>query len=224
MRSPDSESQFISQTQSRLLFISFPWFEMLEILLLEATLANSTSHADRDGGWSVSRSSHAGQLLSISSDVSCWFHQDSTAPLLHQGPLWRLLYLQVPQIKHSIYRYALFINTQNKTRYSSCIWKSLVASCVCVCGWSLNVRFQRVHLQRETRSSPAPSVRLLPAQNAFVGSDKRICLQWQYYYMDGDSNTFACNVISYSEVNSRGYVVAIDKRVCLQCDVVFGGE
>ena len=35
------------------------------------------------------------------------------------------------------------------------VWKSLVAICVCVCGLSLNVRFQRVRLQRETGLSPA---------------------------------------------------------------------
>ena len=37
-------------------------------------------------------------------------------------------------------------------------------------------------------------------------------------------NLFACSVISYSEGNSRGYVVASDNRICLQCDIVFGGE
>ena len=47
-----------------------------------------------------------------------------------------------------------------------------------------------------------------PAQNVFVASDKRVCLQ----------------CASYSEVNSRGYLVAGDKRACLQCDIVFGGE
>ena len=35
------------------------------------------------------------------------------------------------------------------------VWKSLVASGVCVCGLSSNARFQRVRLQRETGSSPA---------------------------------------------------------------------
>ena len=34
------------------------------------------------------------------------------------------------------------------------VWKSLVASCVCVCGLSSNACFQRVRLQRETGSSP----------------------------------------------------------------------
>ena len=59
------------------------------------------------------------------------------------------------------------------------------------------------------RSSPKPSVRLRT-------STKTRSLP--------AINTFACNVISYWEVNSRGYVVASDKRICLLCDTVFRGE
>ena len=55
----------------------------------------------------------------------------------------------------------------------SSVWKSLVASCVC--SWSSNARFQRICLQRETRSSPVPKMFVSgPAQNAFAASDKRV--------------------------------------------------
>ena len=37
------------------------------------------------------------------------------------------------------------------------VWKSLVASCVCMYGLSSNARFQSIRLQRETDSSPARS-------------------------------------------------------------------
>ena len=62
----------------------------------------------------------------------------------------------------------------------------------------LNARFQRVHLQ-------CLSVHLqrqkcsLPAQNAFVASDKYVCLQ--------------CDL--YLEVTSKDYLVASDERVRL---------
>ena len=47
-----------------------------------------------------------------------------------------------------------------------------------MCSWSSNVRFQRVCLQRETHSSPAPKVFVSGgAQNAFVASDECVCLQ-----------------------------------------------
>ena len=42
--------------------------------------------------------------------------------------------------------------------------------------------------------------------------------------MSLDIKVFICSVMSSSEVNSRGYLVSSDKRVCLQCDIVFGGE
>ena len=35
---------------------------------------------------------------------------------------------------------------------------------------------------------------------------------------------FICGVISYLEVNSRGYLVASDEHACLQCDIAFEGE
>ena len=59
----------------------------------------------------------------------------------------------------------------------SFVWKLLVASCVCV--WLKFERAfsmcpsparKRVHLQRHVYVSG-------PAQNAFVASDKRVCLQ-----------------------------------------------
>ena len=80
----------------------------------------------------------------------------------------------------------------------SLVWKSLVASCVCVyvCGET------RVHLQCPKCLSPDQhKTRSSLAINAFV-----------------------CSVISYLEVSSRGYLVASNKCVCMQCDIVLGGE
>ena len=37
-------------------------------------------------------------------------------------------------------------------------------------------------------------------------------------------NAFVCSVMSCSEVSSRGYLVASDQHVRLQCDIEFGGE
>ena len=90
----------------------------------------------------------------------------------------------------------------------SFVWKSVVASCMCVAG----VR-SRVF-------------------NVFVSSAKRVCLQRQMCSFPDQHkmrsslaiNAFGCSVILYSEVSSRGYLVASDKRICLQCDIVFGGE
>ena len=61
----------------------------------------------------------------------------------------------------------------------SSVWKSLVASPVfCVCGRSSNTCFHCVHLQRQMRSSTVPKISISgPAQNAFVASDKLVCLQ-----------------------------------------------
>ena len=71
---------------------------------------------------------------------------------------------------------------------------------MCVAGVR-TAHFQRVCLQLETRPSPVPKVFVSrPAQNA---SSLAI-------------NAFVCSVIPYSEVSSRGYLVASDKRVCLQ--------
>ena len=64
----------------------------------------------------------------------------------------------------------------------------------------------RVHLQRETRSSPARKV-FVSAQNAFVAIDKHVRLQCDLYF----------------EVSSRHYLVASDERVRLQCEIIFGG-
>ena len=47
-----------------------------------------------------------------------------------------------------------------------------LASCVCLCGWSSNERFQCVHPQGKTCSSPST-----PVQNASVTSDKCFRLQ-----------------------------------------------
>ena len=78
----------------------------------------------------------------------------------------------------------------------SYVWKSLVASCVCVwlkfkCTLSMCSSSSPDH--HKTRSSLA-------------------------------INPFVCSVISYSEVSSKGYLVTSDKRVCLQYDIVLGGE
>ena len=76
---------------------------------------------------------------------------------------------------------------------------------MCVCSYSSNVCFQRVCLQRETRSSPAPKVFVSgPVQNAFVASDERVCLQ--------------CEVVF------GGCLVASDQHVRLQCDIESGCE
>ena len=79
--------------------------------------------------------------------------------------------------------------------------------------------FQHVRLQRETCSSPV--------RNAFICSAKCVHLQRQNCSsLDQDKtcsslviNAFVCIVISYSEVNSRGYLVTGDKCACLQCDI-----
>ena len=59
---------------------------------------------------------------------------------------------------------------------------------------------KRVRLHRKKCSSPA--------QNAFISSDEQVHLQ-------GDL---------YLDVSSRDYYVASDERVCLQCEIIFGGE
>ena len=68
----------------------------------------------------------------------------------------------------------------------SSVWKSLVASCVCV--W---LKFER-----------AFSTCSFPAQNAFVVFSPAI-------------NAFVGSVLSLSEKNSRGYLATGDKRVRL---------
>ena len=94
----------------------------------------------------------------------------------------------------------------------SFVWKLLVASCVCVaefrtCVFNVfvsNARFQRIRLQRA---------------NAFVSSAKSVRLRTSMHKTRSllAINAFACNVISYSEVNSmRLCLVASDKQVCLQ--------
>ena len=90
----------------------------------------------------------------------------------------------------------------------SFVWKSLVASCVCV--W---LKFERTF---STCSSPA--------RNAFVSNAKCTSPDEHKTRSLLAINAFACNVISYSEVNSRGYVIVGNKRVCLQCDILLGGE
>ena len=90
----------------------------------------------------------------------------------------------------------------------SFVWKSVVASCVCVAG---------------VRSC---------VFNVFVSSAKRVCLQRQKCSSPDQHKTrsslaineIGCSVMLYSEVSSRGYLVTSDKRVCLRCDIVFGGE
>ena len=85
------------------------------------------------------------------------------------------------------------------------VWKSLVASCVCV-----RLKFESAFSTclfpvRNTFFSSSKVFVSGPAQNAFVASDNVLCLQ--------------CD----SEVNSRGYLIASDKHIHLQCDIVFGG-
>ena len=60
--------------------------------------------------------------------------------------------------------------------------------------------------------------------NMFISSAKRSSPDQHKTRSLIARNAFACSVISYSEVNSRGYVVASNNRVCPQCDIVFGGE
>ena len=92
----------------------------------------------------------------------------------------------------------------------SFVWKSVVASCVCVCVAEVRTRVfnvfvssaKRVRLQRQRLVSRQ-------AQNAFVA----IAI-----------SAFVCSVISHSEVSSKGYLVASNERICMQCDIVLGGK
>ena len=64
--------------------------------------------------------------------------------------------------------------------------------------------------------------------NAIVSSMKCVGLQFQkcsfpaQTHLSVTTNTLTfCSVILYSEVSSRGYLVAISESVCLQCDIVY---
>ena len=92
------------------------------------------------------------------------------------------------------------------------VWNLLVASGVCrrrlnVCFqhirlqcYSVPLQLKCIHLQRQKCSSPA--------QNSFVASDKHVHLQ--------------CD--SYLEVCSKNYLVTSNECICLQCEIIFGGE
>ena len=70
---------------------------------------------------------------------------------------------------------------------------------------------------------------LSPGRNTLVSSPKSVqrqkCLSPDQHKTCWSLaiNIFVCSAISYSEVNSRGCLVAGDKCVHQQCDIVFGG-
>ena len=90
----------------------------------------------------------------------------------------------------------------------SSVWKSLVASCVCVCVAGVRTYVfnffvssaKRARLQRQKCSSPDQhKTRSSLAMNAFV-----------------------CSVMSCSDVSRRGYLVASDQHVV--CSVIWNLE
>ena len=86
-----------------------------------------------------------------------------------------------------------------------------VCVCVCVCVW---LKFEPAF--STCLSSSAKRVRLQRQECVYPDQHKtRSSLA---------INAFVCSVISYSEVSSRGYLVASNKCVCMQCDIVLGGE
>ena len=66
-------------------------------------------------------------------------------------------------------------------------------------------------------------MRLSPVPKVFVSSAKSVCLQHKTR-LSLAINAFVCSAISYSEVNSKDYLIAGDKRIHLQCDNAFGDE
>ena len=93
--------------------------------------------------------------------------------------------------------------------YTSFVLKSVVASCVFMDEVRIHVFYvfvsskkERPHRQSQKCSSP---------------DQHKTCLSLAI-------NAFVCSVISHSEVSSGGNLVASNKHVCMQCDVILGGE
>ena len=81
---------------------------------------------------------------------------------------------------------------------------------MCVCVAEVQMRVSNMFV------SSTKSVRLQ--------GQKRSCLDQHKTRSSLAINVFVCSVISDSEVSSRGYLVATNKYVCMQCDIVLGGE
>ena len=83
-----------------------------------------------------------------------------------------------------------------------------------------------VHLQREMRSSPWPTVFISSACSvvssacSVVSSAYSVRLQHKTRWLLAIS-TFVCSVISYLEVSSRNLLVASVQHVCLPSNIVF---
>ena len=58
-----------------------------------------------------------------------------------------------------------------------------------------------------------------PAQNVFASSDESVTLQ-RKMCSSLATNMLVCKVILYPEVISIDYLIASDKRVHLQCDII----